>query len=122
MDYYVGAGSLFQTGGFAPRARRERGGKNSVFAEFSPQWRSDVKTLPCKHVRIAFRDVTRATDSRTIRAALLPPNIFITNKGPYLLWPRGTVRDQAHLLGVLSSIPLNWYARRFVEINLNYFN
>ena len=52
---------------------------------------------------------------------MLPPDIFITNKGPYLLWPRGDARDQAYLLGVLSSIPLDWYARRFVEINLNYF-
>jgi hypothetical protein len=24
-------------------------------------------------------------------------------------------------LGVLSSLPLDWYARRFVEVNLNYF-
>lgn len=27
----------------------------------------------------------------------------------------------AYLLGVLSSIPLDWYARRFVEISLNFF-
>lgn len=28
--------------------------------------------------------------------------------------------DQAFLLGMLSSIPLDWYARRFVEVSLNY--
>jgi len=78
-------------------------------------------TLACFKPRIAFRDVTRSTDSRTVRAALLPPKVFITNKGPYLLWPRGDESDQAFLLGVLSSIPLDWFARRFVEVNLNYF-
>jgi hypothetical protein len=64
--------------------------------------------------------VSRATDSRTVRAALIPPNVVITNKGPYFLWARGDEKDQAYLLGVLCSIPLDWYARRFVEVNLNY--
>ena len=77
--------------------------------------------LPCFASRVAFRDVSRATDSRTVRVALIPPNVFITNKGPYFLWPRGDERDQAFLLGVLSSIPLDWYARRFVEISVNFF-
>lgn len=79
------------------------------------------ETLPCYSARIAFRDVTRATDSRTMRVALLPPKVFITNKGPYFLWPRGDVKDQAYLLGVLASTPLDWYARRFVEVSLNFF-
>jgi hypothetical protein len=56
-----------------------------------------------------------------VRVALLPPKVFVTNKGPYFLWPRGDKRDQAFLLGVLSSIPLDWYARRFVELNVNFF-
>jgi len=47
--------------------------------------------------------------------------VVVTNKGPYLLWPRGDERDQAYLLGVLSSIPLDWYARRFVETNVNFY-
>ena len=103
--------------------KRQRGGrsKRSPFSEFDGKWCGDPRTQPCHTARIAFRDVTRSTDSRTARAALLPPDIFITNKGPYLLWPRGDRRDQAYLLGVLSSIPLDWYARRFVEINLNFF-
>ena len=47
--------------------------------------------------------------------------MFLTNKAPYLIWPRGDEKDVAYLLGVLSSRPLDWYARRFVEINLNFF-
>jgi hypothetical protein len=69
---------------------------------------------------LAFRDVTNRTNRRTVVAALVPPNTILTNKAPYFLWPRGGPRDQAYLLGVLCSMPLDWYARRVVEISLNF--
>ena len=47
--------------------------------------------------------------------------MFITNAAPYFLWPRGDEKDQAFLLGILCSIPLDWYARRFIELNVNFF-
>ena len=94
---------------------------SGAHSEFSPHHLRDLNTLPCFAPRVAFRDVSRATDSRTVRVALIPPEVFITNKGPYFLWPRGDEKDQAFLLGTLSSIPLDWYARRFVELSLNYF-
>jgi hypothetical protein len=65
--------------------------------------------------------VARATDSRTFRAALIPPKVFISNAGPYFLWPRGDEKDEAFLLGTLCSLPLDWYARRFVEINMSFY-
>ena len=37
------------------------------------------------------------------------------------MFPRGNKKDEAYLLGVLSSIPLDWYARRFVENHVNFF-
>ncbi len=98
-------------------ARLER----SAFAEFDSQTIADPKTLPCHRARIAFRDISRATDSRTVRVALIPPKTFITNKGPYFLWPKGDSAAEAFLLGVLASIVLDWYARRFVETGLNFF-
>jgi hypothetical protein len=55
-----------------------------------------------------------------VRVALVPSNVVITNQAPFLLWPAGDERDQAYLLGILCSIALDWYARRWVEINLNY--
>jgi hypothetical protein len=93
---------------------------NSPFAEFTAQWVADRTTLPCRHPRIAFRDVVRATDRRTVICALVPSETILTNKAPFFLWPRGCVRDQAYLLGVLSSIPLDWYARCVVELSLNF--
>ena len=106
---------------YGKRLRAGKSARDSAHGEFPLAYLQRRDTLACHGPRIACRDVTRSTDSRTVRAALLPANVFITNKGPYLLWPRGDERDKAFLLGVLSTIPLDWYARRFVEVNLNYF-
>lgn len=103
--------------------KRLRGGNStrSAHGEFSPHHLRDPETLPCFSPRIAFRDVSRATDSRTVRVALVPPEVFIVHLAPYLLWPRGDEKDQTFLLGILSSIPLDWYARRFVETHVSYY-
>lgn len=72
--------------------------------------------------RVAFRDVSRATDSRTVRACLVPPKVFLTNKAPYLAFAaEGSDHARAACLGVMNSLPFDWEARRFVEINLNFF-
>ena len=103
--------------------KRIKGARNkrSVHSEFPSPYSRDPSTLPCYAPRIAFRDVTRATDTRTVIACLVPPQVFIGNQAPYLLWPRGDEKDQAFLLGTLSSIPLDWYARRFVETHVSFF-
>src|SRR5207248_46075 len=46
--------------------KRLRGQRNrrSVFSEFTPASLRDTQSLPCLFPRIAFRDVSRATDSR----------------------------------------------------------
>ncbi len=99
---------------------RGAGNRKSPFSEFSRDVLRKVDTAPPNFARIAFRDVSRATDCRTMRLALVPPKIFITNQAPYSLWPRGDEHDQAYLLGVLCSLPLDWYARRFVETHMNF--
>jgi hypothetical protein len=47
--------------------------------------------------------------------------VFIVHLAPYLIWPRGNANNEAFLLGVLSSLPLDWFARRFVETHLTFF-
>ena len=93
---------------------------SSAFAEFSRAWAADPATLPCRHPRLVIRDVTNRTNQRTVIASLLPPKVVVTNAAPYFLWSRGDERDQAYLLGVLSSIPLDWYARCVVELHVNF--
>ena len=93
---------------------------DSPFTEFSKTVIDDVQSLPILHPRIAFRLVCRATDSRTFITALIPPLTALTHGAPYFLWPRGGEANVAYLLGVLSSIPLDWLARRAVEVNMTY--
>ena len=103
------------------RLRAGRSRRDSAHREFPPNHLRNRATLPCHASRVAFRDVTNRTNQRTVISCLVPPKVFIGNQAPYLLWPRGDEKDEAFLLGVLSSIPLDWYARRFVETHVNYF-
>jgi hypothetical protein len=119
-EYYAWADPDYICGVLQERRLNQANLGRSAFSEVPREVIADPATLPCRSPRIAFRDVARATDSRTVHAALVPPDVVITNKGPYFLWLNGNERDQAYLLGVLASIPLDWYSRRWVEVGLNY--
>jgi len=95
--------------------------KRSAFYRCDQAWASDPSTLPCQHPRIAFRDTTNRTNKRTVLCALVPPEVVLADQAPYLLRLRGDARDEAYLLGVLSSIPLDWYARRYVEKHIKLY-
>ena len=82
---------------------------------------ADPSTHPMNHCRIAFRDVTRSTDSRTVRACLIPPRVPLTNSAPYLVVAGWLPLSQASLLGVMNSTPFDWLARRYVETHLNFY-
>jgi hypothetical protein len=92
----------------------------SAFYGMPAQWAADPRTLPCQRPRIAFRDVCRATDSRTMICALLPGGAVLVEKAPYLLHRRGKRADESYLLGILSSLPFDWYTRRYVELKMSY--
>jgi Eco57I restriction-modification methylase len=106
---------------YGKRLKSGKSRRGSAHSEFSLPFRQDKKTLACHHPRIAFRDITNRTNQRTLIACLLPASLFLTHKAPHLLWPCGDEKDQAFLLGILCSLPLDWYARRFVETNVTYF-
>lgn len=93
--------------------------KSSAFHGQAPAWAEDIATLPMRHARIAFRDVARSTDTRTTITALVPPGVVLVNSAPWLFNVEGDLVAEAYLLGVLSSIPLDWYARKYVELHLN---
>lgn len=98
--------------------KRKRG---SAFSAFDRSFIDNPKTNPALYPRIAFRQVTNRTNTRTVIVSLVPPNVFLTNAAPYFLWPNGGAQDQAYLLGIMSSITFDWYARLFVEKNLSLF-
>jgi hypothetical protein len=104
------------------KARKTRPGGESVLAsEVSQSRRREAVAEEVGRVRLAFRDVTNRTNSRTVIASLVPPETFLTNKAPYLAFVDGNHRERAACCAVMNSLPFDWQARRFVEINLNYF-
>lgn len=101
----------------AVHEKRGRVGKNSPYYKTAESWRSDPASHPVHHPRIAFRDVTNRTNRRTLIAALIPPKVITTQTAPWILWYVSDQKEQreALLLGILCSLPLDWWARRFVE-------
>jgi hypothetical protein len=97
---------------FARSVRLSRSAYNGL--KFAPG------TLPLDSSRIAFRDITRATDSRTVITCLLPPGTAAMEKAPVIVQRRGGAREAAALLGVMSSIPFDWYMRRWIELKLSF--
>ncbi|HUR18962.1 MAG TPA: hypothetical protein VMZ51_08520 [Acidimicrobiales bacterium] len=102
------------------KIRKPRPG--SFFAKELPaRRRAETVLNELSGARVAFRDVSRATDSRTVRASLVPPGVLLTNKAPYLAFVEGGNGARAATLGIMNSLAFDWQARRFVEVNLNFF-
>jgi hypothetical protein len=76
--------------------------------------------LPMDAPRIAFRDIARATDSRTMICCLLPPGVSTVHKAPLIVRRSGSPRTEAALLGIMSSLPFDWATRRWVELTMSY--
>ncbi|HSJ95502.1 MAG TPA: hypothetical protein VLC53_00425, partial [Myxococcota bacterium] len=53
-------------------------------------------------------------------AALVPPGVALVHNAPFLVRRAGTVADEAYVLGVMSSIPFDWYIRRWVDRHLTF--
>jgi hypothetical protein len=71
--------------------------------------------------RLTYRQVTNRTNSRTCVAAFVPPCVLLGNGSPYLAFVDDDPLAEAACLGLLNSLVLDWQARRFVEVNLNFF-
>jgi hypothetical protein len=97
------------------------GAKSVVASELALTVRRQAVLDEIDRTRLAFRDVSRATDSRTVRACFVPAGVFLTNKAPYLAFATGGDIARAACLGIMNSLTFDWQARRFVEINLNFF-
>ena len=82
---------------------------------------NDPDTLPCRSARVIFRHVARATDSRTIIAALCPRLTPTTDAIHCIALIDWDSLAQASALSVMNSIPFDWLGRRYIEANVNYF-
>lgn len=99
--------------------RRER--SRAFRAVFPAATLRNAASHPIHRPRVAFRDVTNRTNSRTMIACLIPPQTPLVHSSPYLVFPQGDGSLQAYLLGVLNSVIFDWQARRFVEEHVYFF-
>ncbi len=93
---------------------------SSAFYGADETWLEDPDTLPCNFPRVAYRDVTNPTNSRTCIACLIPPRVFLVGNAPYLFFGPENQKLEAFTLGVMSSVPFDWYTRRVVELHLTF--
>ena len=80
-----------------------------------------LEKLPVEGYRLAFRDVTNRTNSRTVIFTVIPENVCLVESAPYLFRKGGGTCTEAYLLGVFNSIIFDWYARLFVEGHLKFY-
>ena len=92
----------------------------SAYGAMPRAWRYDVRTHPCLEPRIAFRNVTSRANHRTFVVALVPAERILVETAPWVLWlsTRKPIRHEAFLLGVMSSLPADWWMRCFVETHV----
>ena len=118
--YYDSADAVNITAHLQQKRCSQSRTRSSAFSDLPESVLEDPATLPCRRPRVAFRDVTNPTNTRTIVAALIPPDRVVANQAPYLLQLAGSVHDEAYVLGVLCSMPCDWQARRTTELHLNF--
>ena len=80
------------------------------------------------HGRIAFRRISRGTDSRTAIACLVPPHTPMTDASTCIGFrqrsnqkEKWNYTEKAYTLGVFNSLAFDWLARRYVETTFNHF-
>ncbi len=104
------------------KARKPRPGNGSMLAEVVPlAKRKEAVQRTVGTARIAHRLVTNRTNSRTIVACLVPPEHFLVNSAPYLVFVEPNPHAEAACLALMNSLVFDWQARRFVEANVNFF-
>ena len=104
------------------KVRKPQPGLKSMLAETTRvKDRRQAVFSELERVRLAFRGISNATNSRTVLACAVPPGLFLANSSPYLAFLDNSVKVQTACLGIMNSLPFDWQARRFVEVNLNFF-
>lgn len=103
FDQYAPVGSEARLCPMSEAVRRkllkQRPGAESLVAQVATlDARRAAVARELGHARVAFRDVSRSTDSRTVRACLIPKGVLLTNKAPYLAFTHGAAEAQAAAL------------------------
>lgn len=90
--------------------------KNSPYKDYP----FSSKGYPFESARISFRLITNQTNARTCISCLIPPMSPTVNSAQNIIMHKGGAKEEAFLLGVMSSIPYDWSIRRWVEMNFTF--
>ena len=77
-----------------------------------------IPVLTSRHPMIIVRHPSRSDDSRTMIATALPESGLLHNKGyvhAAMHGDRSTAVERLALLGLLNTVAVDWWARRFVD-------
>jgi hypothetical protein len=81
---------------------------------------SGIEDLALSRPRIGIRQIAFGFNTRTCIVCLVPPNVVIASGLHYLHQRSGDEKDEAFVLGIMASIPFDWYVRAWVELNLTF--
>ena len=93
--------------------------------EIVPQWRIPITSIPEKvgdrwqNYRIGFCDVASPTNSRSLVAALIPPNVICGHKIPTLTFEPFDPRILLLWLGVANSLTMDFLARKKISLTMS---
>ena len=113
--YYAWISPGTASEGLLSRAANMRRTRRSAFYGQDESIATDISAHPASRARIAWRDSTNRENQRTILSCLVPPNVCMVHQAYYLFFAKPDPTAEAYVLGVLSSIPFDWFARRSVE-------
>lgn len=94
--------------------------RTSPFYGADQAWLDNPDTLPCNFPRVVYRRSTGHTNHRTCIACLIPPKIVLVDSASYLFFPsEDRQKNEAFTLGIMSSVPFDWFTRRVVVTNFS---
>jgi hypothetical protein len=75
--------------------------------------RTALPTEPWRRWRLAYRDISSPTNTRSLIAAILPPGSVSTHT-IFCLRTRASLPTQLYLCGMLNSLVADWFVRRYL--------
>ena len=91
----------FWIGFQSKRLKSYRQNNHNFYKNFDENFINNPDSLSNLQPRIAFRLISRSTDSRTLRACLVPPKTFHVHSSQLVNIFSKNKFDEAYLLGVL---------------------
>ena len=85
------------------------------------RWKCSPEELPNRGYRIAWRDITNATNERTLIATLIPPAVFCGNTLNLIELDSLSIKEQVGLVAMMNALTPDFLLRCRVSTHINAF-